>query len=322
MELVALARNPVPSGADSGFFKGYDGAPIRYARWMATRGPKRGTVCVFPGRNEFIEKYFEVVADLRRRGFAVAVMDWRGQGGSFRALANQRKGHIRDFAEYDKDLRAFMREVVLPDCPPPYRALAHSMGGHILVRNAAEPGSWFERLILTAPMLQIHPSQLGSSTAFALAYSGIAVRLGLGSRYVPGGKDTYPEPENFDDNELTCDRERYNRNRAVIETAPALTVGAPTLSWLHAALASSQRVTDPSFAARVRVPIFLFVAGKDTVVWPRAIEDFSARLKLGSHVILPSAKHEILQETDDVRRRFWAAFDAYLGIDAEIGGGI
>lgn len=319
MELVALARNPVPSGAVSGYFSGYDGAPIRFARWAATRGPKRGTMCVFPGRNEFIEKYFEVVADLRRRGFAVAIMDWRGQGGSHRALANTRKGHIRDFAEYDKDLRQFMRDVVLPDCPPPYRALAHSMGGHILVRNSAEPGSWFERMILTAPMLQIHPNQLGMSASFALTYTGIATRAGFGARYVPGGRDFYPDPEKFEDNELTCDRERYNRNKAVIDAAPALTVGAPTMSWLHAALASSKRICDPEFARRVKVPMFLFVAGKDTVVWPRAIEDFSARLKLGSHVILPSAKHEILQETDDVRRRFWAAFDAYLGIDAGIG---
>jgi lysophospholipase len=29
---------------------------------------------------------------------------------------------------------------------------------------------------------------------------------------------------------------------------------------------------------------------------------------------LPQARHEILQETDELRLRFWAAFDAYLGV--------
>ena len=82
MELVALAKNPAPSGATTGLFKSSGGAKLRYARWEPTRPPKRGTVCVFQGRGEYIEKYFEVVADLRRRGFAVATMDWRGQGGS------------------------------------------------------------------------------------------------------------------------------------------------------------------------------------------------------------------------------------------------
>jgi alpha-beta hydrolase superfamily lysophospholipase len=52
---------------------------LRYARWAA-RGAPQGTVCVFTGRSEAIEKYFETIADLLARGFAVAAMDWRGQG--------------------------------------------------------------------------------------------------------------------------------------------------------------------------------------------------------------------------------------------------
>jgi len=52
----------------------------------------KGTVCVFGGRGEFIEKYFETIGELRRRGFAVATMDWRGQGRSSRQLPDARKG--------------------------------------------------------------------------------------------------------------------------------------------------------------------------------------------------------------------------------------
>src|ERR1700694_1956475 len=102
MELVSLAKNPVPSGATVGAFRGYDGAELRFARWDATRMPRRGTVCLFGGRTEFIEKYFEVIADLRRRGFAVATMDWRGQGGSGRMLRNPNKGHVGPLAEFDR----------------------------------------------------------------------------------------------------------------------------------------------------------------------------------------------------------------------------
>ena len=145
-QLVNLAKNPIPSGVVSGFFNSYDGAPLRYAIWSASRSPMRGTVCLFGGRTEFIEKYFEVVADLRRRGFAVATMDWRGQGGSVRALDDRRKGHVTSFAQYDRDLVRFMRDIVLPDCPPPYIALAHSMGGHIMLRAARMIDSWFDRI--------------------------------------------------------------------------------------------------------------------------------------------------------------------------------
>jgi lysophospholipase len=54
----------------------------------------------------------------------------------------------------------------------------------------------------------------------------------------------------------------------------------------------------------------------DTVVSTQAIEEFALRLKVGTHVLIPQARHEILQETDELRQRFWAAFDAYLGVDA------
>ena len=46
----------------------------------------------------------------------------------------------------------------------------------------------------------------------------------------------------------------------------------------------------------------------------RAIEEFGVRLKIGTHILLPGARHEILHETDAIRQRFWAAFDAYLGV--------
>ena len=69
-----------------------------------------------------------------------ATLDWRGQGLSERLLDDPRKGHVTDFSEYELDLDVFMREVVLPDCPPPHFAIAHSMGGSVMMniaRNAS-----------------------------------------------------------------------------------------------------------------------------------------------------------------------------------------
>jgi lysophospholipase len=93
-------------------------------------------------------------------------------------------------------------------------------------------------------------------------------------------------------------------------------LGGPTVGWLRAALRSMAILNDPTYARRIGVPLMFVIAGKDTVVEPRAIEDFASRLKVGTHVILANAKHEILQETDDIRGRFWAAFDAYMGVAA------
>ena len=115
----------------------------------------KGTVCVFTGRSEFIEKYFETVRDLRRRGFAVATMDWRGQGHSSRQLPDPRKGHVESFSDFEIDVETFMQRVVLPDCPPPYFALAHSMGGAVMLRVAHSGKRWFERMVLAAPLIDL-----------------------------------------------------------------------------------------------------------------------------------------------------------------------
>ncbi len=318
MQLVSLAKNPVPSGGTVGSFKGYDGTELRFARWDATRMPRRGTVCLFGGRAEFIEKYFEVIADLRRRGFAVATMDWRGQGGSQRMLPNPRKGYVRGFWEYDRDLTRFMKDIVLPDCPPPFVGLGHSMGGAILLRNATMPGLWFERIILSAPMIAINESCLGTTRSRALAYADVVSLFGLSTAYVVGGSDDLYSDQRFEGNSLTSDHERWQRTKAVLDLAPALGLGSPTVGWLRAALRSCRMLNAPDFPSRINVPLLMFAAGNDSVVSTRAIEDFAVRAKVSSCILMPGSQHEILQENDAVRTRFWAAFDAYLGVDVKV----
>src|ERR1700748_2690242 len=105
-----------------------DGVRLRAARFAANPDTvAQGTCVLLNGQTEFIEKYFEVIDELRSRGFAVATMDWRGQGGSERALTDDsRKGYVTDFAEYDEDLTAFMSQVVAPMGGGTPVALAHS----------------------------------------------------------------------------------------------------------------------------------------------------------------------------------------------------
>ena len=290
-----------------------DGWPLRSFDWPADREP-RGSILFQGGRGDIIEKYLELFGHWHFSGWNVASFDWRGQGGSARELDNPRKGYIRDFADYDRDLTCFMREVVLPDCPPPYIALAHSMGAHILLRNAVVPGSWFSRMVLVSPMIAFHDSKVAPGQSAARLYAGLWSMVGLGERYVRGGSD---DPDVADDitfanNELTSDRDRYARNRALQDAAREIVIGSATVAWLRAAYASCRMLADPGYPARVMVPLLIFMAGKDRIVSPRAIEEFAAKLKLGRHIMLPTARHEILQETDEVRALFWAATDAYL----------
>ena len=309
-ELVSITRNPVPNGAVAGFLEARDGVKIRYARWDTTAEQRRGTICLFGGRGEFIEKFFETVTDLRRRGFAVATMDWRGQGGSTRLLRNPAKGHAETFARHDEDVRRFMTEIVLPDCPPPYYCLAHSMGGHLVLRLAQTKVCWWDRIVLSAPMIRFAGSERSNSVRYAVTEA--ATLLGLGDFFVPGGGAQAWESVPFDGNRLTSDRLRFERARDVLKAAPKLAIGSPTLGWVAAACSSVSMINSLRFLDSVRVPILVVAAGNDQIVSTDAIEHFASRLKNCTRIVVAGSKHEILQERDELREQFWAAFDAYI----------
>jgi lysophospholipase len=308
MTLVSIPANPVPEDVVSGTIKTPDGAELRFARWAPPAG-RKGTVCVFSGRSEMIEKYFETVRDLRDRGFAVAMIDWRGQGHSSRRLRDPRKGYVRDFADFEIDVETFVQQVVLPDCPPPYFALAHSMGGAVLLRVAHSGKRWFDRMVLSAPMIDLP----GRRTSFVPRVLLKMMRLaGQGGRYIPGGSDVLVGLSSFINNPLTSDAVRYARNAAILEEDPTLGLGSPTVAWADTAIAAMRTFRGAHYPQEIRQPILMLAASNDEVVSTSAIEEFAYHLRAGSHLVIAGSKHEILQEQDRYRAQFWAAFDAFV----------
>jgi lysophospholipase len=307
MNLVSIPANPPPDHVKVGSLKTRDGVALRFACWDPPR-QRKGTVCLFQGRGEFIEKYFETVRDLRARGFAVAALDWRGQGLSDRRLRNPRKGYVRSFDQYQIDLETFMREVVLPDCPPPHFALAHSIGAMILLRAAHAGNRWFDRIVLLAPRIAL-PGMRGT------AFRGLirTMRLvGLGSLYTPGSDPTVMLQHPFRDNLLTSDPVRYARTIAVLEAEPKLVIDRPTVAWSDAEFRAMHELSEPTYPGRIREPILIIAAGMDRIASTPAIEDFGIRLRAGAHLIVPGAQHDLLLEQDRFRQQALAAFDAFV----------
>ncbi len=309
MDLCITDANPAPPGALASRIRTKDRIALRVARWTCA-GNCAGTVAILPGRAEFIEKYFEVVAELLDRNFDVVVMDWRGQGGSDRLTSNPGKGHVRRFDAYQRDLDALRREVLEPFGRLPFFALGHSMGGAILLAQARAGRSPFERIVLTAPMIDLHKLRYpGLTHILARCCAG----AGLGRAFAPGGGGATPclmRP--FDGNVLTSDPVRFARAASVVAAVPEIAIGAPTIGWAHAAFALMRRFADAEFPRRILTPTLVIAASGDAVVDTRATETFASRLKVGRCITLRQARHEILLERDAIREQFWSAFDAFI----------
>lgn len=308
MTLVSIPANPVPDNVVSGTIKTPDGAELRFARWQPPAN-RKGTVCVFTGRGESIEKYFETVRELRERGFAVAMIDWRGQGHSSRRLRDPRKGYVRNFSDFEIDVETFVQQVVLPDCPPPFFALAHSMGGTVMLRVAHAGKRWFDRIVLSAPMIDLP----GYATKLPTRIFVRTLRwLGMGGNYVPGGNGELTGTNSFVNNPVTSDPVRYARNAAIIEEDPTLGIASPTVAWADSAFRAIVEFREARYPSQIRLPILMMAASSDTVVSTAAIEEFAYHLRAGSHLVIAGSRHEILQEQDRYRQQFWAAFDAFV----------
>ncbi len=309
-------RRLAPPGGRFGHFFTRDRNRLRYGFWPPKNPPQpktKGTVFILPGRREFIEKYFETVADLLDKRYAVAVLDWRHQGGSGRALPNPDKNHEANFGLLAGDLKDFFDEAEKKHFPKPWVVLAHSMGGHLFLRFLAENPNQQARIdkaVLSAPMMGINVSPLPLPAVKWLI--GRARKKGKMTAYAPFqgnyGK-AYQDEKAFA--KLTSDKERFEDEAWLCMKTPSLALGGVTFGWLDGAIKSMAYMKNPDLARKIRVPLCVVIAGRDRVVDNKATEEFIKHLPNVTTVRLQGSRHEILKEKDEIRNTFLNIFDHF-----------
>lgn len=304
MAFVRVPDNDPPEGAEEHWLEGRGGVRVRVLTAPAATATPRGSVLVCPGRTEFIEKYFETIKELQARGFAVFCMDWRGQGLSGRETNDPLKGHLNSFDDPVNDLATAIR--LLSDrLPRPHLALAHSMGGGIVLRALQTRRIELEGAAFTAPMWGI--AHLGN---FAKSYVRFMASVGAGGQFAPGVERRWKR-EAFKRNPVTHDKERHARMQGLLAEEPRLAIAGPTIGWVSAAADTVEAFRQPSALAHLRLPVLIVTAGQEALVDNASHDEVCAQLPDCTHVTIANARHEILMETDEIRAQFWAAFDVF-----------
>ncbi|HEY0267056.1 MAG TPA: alpha/beta hydrolase [Rhizomicrobium sp.] len=290
------------------------GARLRAARFPAAPDTAYRGVCVLlNGQTEFIEKYFEVIDELRGRGFAVATLDWRGQGGSARLLADDsRKSFVADFHDYEEDLDTLMNWVVIPMLAAGEKpfALAHSMGAHNLLRYVLDKPGRFGPCVLSAPMIGI--SFRGQREFVVRAVTAMKMWRRRGGDWVWGMEQRDPHRMTFRTQLVTSDPQRFARTQMLLQEQPDLRLGGPTWSWLAAALRSMDWLKAPGRAERIDTPMLVVGAGQDRICLTPQAQAFARRMPQAEYLEIAEAGHEILMERNPIRAAFWAGFDSFI----------
>jgi lysophospholipase len=300
---ASLAEGPPDGFAD--WAKAADGRQIRVGGWGLDAS--KGTVFLFPGRSEYIEKYGRSAVGLRARGYATVSVDWRGQGLASRETASHLPGHVGDFAEFQLDVAAMIAFARGMGLPEPYYLLCHSMGGCIGLRTlmSAHP---FKAAAFSAPMWGIRMNWW--QRPFAEVTSRFATRFGAPFVYAPStGPIAYVTAVPFMGNVLTTDPEMWAYLVRHLKGEPKLAMGGPTMGWLRAAL------TECSNLARMPCPDLPAYVGLGT--HERVVDDAPIKARMpdwrgGKLDLYHGDEHELLMEHD--REQFLdkvaALFDA------------
>ncbi|WP_299358244.1 alpha/beta hydrolase [uncultured Paracoccus sp.] len=308
-----------PAPARAFWARAEDGVRLRMARWSPdeARPERRGTIFLFPGRTEYLEKYAAIGAAFASHGFAVLGIDWRGQGMSDRLQADPRPGHVVAFSDYQRDVVEMVVAAHEMDLPQPWHLLAHSMGGAIGLAALLNDLP-VRSAVFSAPMWGIVPRRLTRTVANGLALA--AGRLGRSGMPAPGtgGRGSFVLDCAFNDNLLTGDGQSWGRLVAEAVAWPELTLGGASYGWLGAALAECARLQAVP-AADMPTPergVLVSLGGLERVVSPAAIRTRVAGWPAARLLEVPGARHEVMFETPDRRDRFMqAALDHFSGGD-------
>ncbi len=295
-----------PEGGHALWLRTSDGLRIRLGVW-----PKgaRGTVLIFPGRTECLEKYGRPARELAAMGLASVAFDWRGQGLADRLLPDPMSGDVGRFSDYQRDLAAGLAAVRALGLPGPLYLLAHSMGGCIGLRALIE-GLPVRAAAFTGPMWGIPPNPLLAPLARMI--SGTAVLAGQGHRYAPGtGPEAYLLSAGFENNNLTTDREMWDWMKAQVVAVPALALGGPSMRWAAAALAECRSLARATLPA---VPALIAYGSRERIVDPGAIRRTAARWPGARLLEIAGAEHEVLMEGAEKRSALYREIAAIYGV--------
>ena len=297
-------RRSLPPGATVTMRTMRDGWALRSMVWPPGA---RGSLLFIGGRGDFIEKYAETLWHWRDAGFGLAAFDWRGQGRSGRVARAQggSAGFDALVADLGEQIAWFQAEL-----PRPYYAVAHSMGGHLLLRRlVADPAS-LDRAVLLAPMLGLVAAPVGPWLARQIAR--LQVRRGQAHAFVPGaGHAQTADPRRGA--RLSSDPERVADEAWWVARDPELGSGGVTNGWLAAAFASLDNLTAPGVLEAVSTPLLVLTAGTDRLVDSPAAMRFARRLPNARVESIDGAAHELLREGDAMRARALALIDGFLG---------
>lgn len=273
----------------------------------------KGTVIVVPGFTATIDMTMREIVRINAAGYRVASIEYRGQGESYRPLANPEKGYVESYAQLGADLAAFAEHVRIADKPLFFFSI--SQGAHITMRMAGEQGLDVNAFSLIVPMIKVNSGDSDYSTMRTVV--SVLRTIGLGNLYFPG-QSGWPDGELVFGKPIPCNAnpDTAQTREALFAERETLRTNGVTVSWLHETAASTEKLFDPEHTEAIAQPVQMFTAGVDALVDTPEAQRFCETLSDCELTHLAESRHCVTRENFELYDRIVADaighFDQHL----------
>ena len=242
------------------------------------------TLFVLHGFYDHMGLYRHVVEWALDQGFAVIACDLPGHG-----LSSGERASIDDFLVYQHMLQALFEQARLLDLPRPWHLCGQSTGGAIVVDHLLHEGARSPvdgQAILLAPLVRPR----------AWYWSKLSYRV---LRHFVSGIDRRFSENSNDPGFLPF-----------LQADPLQPRRLPT-AWVGALVSWIKRIE--SAPSSPRRPLIVQGEADGTVDWPYNLKVLRAKFADPQILMLPEARHHLVNELPGIRERYFAFIDQRLG---------
>ncbi|WP_375683523.1 serine aminopeptidase domain-containing protein [Bartonella sp. AP3QHHD] len=269
---------------------------IRFAITYPEVKKSKGTIVILKSYANTLEKYFLLINEISKRGFHTAIFDCFDQKKISFKIRKQRRYHCFDINNDINDLYKFLKNIVYPNCPPPYSMLTYGIGGLIALSGLDLINHQFNRLLCVSPLF----APFGNKTnSFQHKLTQFLSDIGLGFISV-------------NDRKKLNKTKQKNIQLGHIHKVPLPSIKPPTSQWMASVFNAIDSMKRNVLHGNLRIPTLFILANQNNIANNIEVRQLCQHTRLTESITITGAELDTIMVNEDYKKQFWAAFDAFI----------
>ncbi|WP_375616611.1 serine aminopeptidase domain-containing protein [Bartonella sp. AP58NXGY] len=269
---------------------------IRFAITYPEVEKSKGTIVILESYANALEKYFLPINEISKRGFHTAIFDWFNQEKTSFKISKQCRHHYFDINNDINDLYKFLKNIVYPNCPPPYSMLAYGIGGLIALSGLDLINHQFNKLLCVSPLF----APFGNKTnGFQHKLTQFLSDIGLGFIPAKDGKKF---------------KKTKQKNMPLRHThkVPFSSIKPPTSLWMASVFNTINSMKKNLLHGHLQIPTLFILANRNNIANNIEVRQLCQHTCLTESITIRGAELDTIMVNEDYKKQFWAAFDAFI----------